>query len=80
MNSLALTQKLYTGNLGWTSTTVHAVRVHEYEDGKSYNGEPYAICAPNTGMHYRIGRVTNIRQEAATRDNVTCKKCLKCFK
>lgn len=68
--------KVYTGNIGWSSPTKHAVHVNEHEDGNSFSGTPHALCAPNTGMHYRIGGITQLKRVQATHENVTCKKCL----
>jgi hypothetical protein len=69
--------KLYIGYLGWSTSTLHAVRVDELEDGSGYRTEPYAICKPNTFRHYRIGLVNRIRRTQATAENVTCKDCIR---
>lgn len=72
------TRKIYVGYLGWSSSTTHAVSVNELEDGSGYNGEPFAICKPNTGYHYRIGQArVNRRLDEATKNNVNCKSCIK---
>lgn len=75
---MTTTSKLYTGFIGWSGNAIHAVRVNELEDGSGYQGEPYAICKPNTGYHYRIGQVRLPRKHTdATEENVTCKECKK---
>lgn len=77
MNTIS---KLYIGYLGWSGNSVHAVRVNELEDGTGYNGEPYAICKPNTGRHYRIGLINRIRKINADQTNITCKQCIERLK
>lgn len=77
MNAIA---KRYIGNIGWSTNTKHIVIVDECDcdkfEGVHSHTDPYAVCKPNTGMHYKIGPVTQVRHSEPTTDNITCKKCL----
>lgn len=76
-----ITTKRYIGNIGWSGSTKHVVIVGECDcekfEGIHSHSDPYALCKPNRGMHYRIGPVTQVRKIEATTENVTCKACLK---
>ena len=71
-----MTTKLYIANKGWTGKTVHAVRVEEDENGKVnlHNGMNNNICY---NWESTIRPITNLKKVEATKDNVTCKNCLK---
>lgn len=72
--------KNYIGNIGWSGNTKHIVVVGECDcekfEGIHSHSDPYTACKPNTGMHYRIGGVTQIKHVEPTTENVTCKNCL----
>lgn len=74
-------QVAYIGNIGWSTNTKHIVWVQECKcdkfEGTHSHSSPWAACKPNTGMHYRIGPVTQVRHTAPTAENITCKACLK---
>lgn len=78
------TIKYYIGNIGWSGTAKHMVRVDECNcekfDGTHSHSDAYAVCKPHLGMHYRIGAVTQLRKVKATAENVTCKQCLEVVK
>lgn len=76
--------KRYIGNIGWSGAAKHIILVGECDcdkfEGIHSHSDARALCKPNTGMHYRIGPVTQIKHVEPTKENVTCKKCLEGLK
>lgn len=68
--------KIYIGNKGFTGKTVHAVRVEEDTNGHIYlgNGTTNNLC---NNWETTVRPITNVRKVIATKENVTCKNCLK---
>ena len=70
------TTKYYIGNKGWTGQTVHAISVQENEAGDfvGYNGTNNNLCY---FWETTLRPITNLKKVKATKENVTCKNCLK---